>query len=80
MLKICPSTHHSDQGTSFLSIDPRRKQITVFDPTASGIPTSAHRKTSAPKMFAFDAVFSPDDSQVDSVHCNDLPPLLPLLK
>ncbi|VDI10876.1 kinesin family member 26 [Mytilus galloprovincialis] len=63
MLKICPSTHHSDQGTSFLSIDPRRKQITVFDPTASGIPTSAHRKTSAPKMFAFDAVFSPDDSQ-----------------
>ncbi|XP_052058492.1 uncharacterized protein LOC127698847 isoform X2 [Mytilus californianus] len=63
MLKICPSTHHSDQGTSFLSIDPRRKQVTVFDPTASGIPTSAHRKTSAPKMFAFDAVFSPDDSQ-----------------
>lgn len=67
MLKICPSQHYGEQGTTFLAIDPRKKQVTVFDPTpGSGFSTAAHRRASAaaPKMFAFDAVFSPDDSQV----------------
>lgn len=63
MLKICASAQ-GDTGARFLSVDPHRKQITIFDPSASGYVTSANRRTgiAAPKMFAFDAVFSPDDS------------------
>lgn len=55
-------------NSSFLNVDNRKKQITVYDLSAGGGPTSpAERRTagvSAPKMFAFDAIFSPDDSQV----------------
>lgn len=66
MLKICAEGSHSEQAQSCLSIDPRKKQVTVFDPSSVGVTTSSHRRTTpvAPKMFAFDAVFSPDDSQV----------------
>ena len=69
MLKICTpggGQGQGEQGASFLSADPRKKQVTVFDPSASGYVTSANRKagTSAPKMFAFDSVFTPDDSLV----------------
>ncbi|KAK3772699.1 hypothetical protein RRG08_016110 [Elysia crispata] len=69
MLKICTpggGQGQGEQGSSFLSADPRKKQVTVFDPSASGYVTSANRKagTSAPKMFAFDSVFTPDDSLV----------------
>ncbi|RUS91117.1 hypothetical protein EGW08_001142, partial [Elysia chlorotica] len=67
MLKICMpggGQGQGEQGSSFLSADPRKKQVTVFDPSASGYVTSANRKagTSAPKIFAFDSVFTPDDS------------------
>ncbi len=67
MLRICPM--EINQSESFLSIDPRKKQVTVYDPAQSGIMTSAHRKPGAnpPKMFGFDACFSQDDSMV-SVH------------
>lgn len=55
-------------NSSFLNVDSRKKQITVYDLSSGGPPTSpAERRTagvSAPKMFAFDAIFSPDDSQV----------------
>ncbi|XP_062588901.1 kinesin-like protein KIF26B isoform X4 [Saccostrea cucullata] len=63
MLKICSE----GQAQSCLSIDPRKKQVTVFDPSTVGVTTSSHRRTTptAPKMFAFDAVFSPDDSQTE---------------
>ncbi|KAI8788459.1 kinesin protein KIF26A [Biomphalaria glabrata] len=65
MLKICNATgSQGEQGASFLSPDPRKKQVTVFDPTASGYMTSANRRAGAavPKMFAFDSVYTPDDS------------------
>ena len=66
MLRIVASNSHGDQASSFLTIDTRNKQVTVHDPAASGYATSAaHRKAAmAPKMFAFDAVFSPDDCLV----------------
>ncbi len=64
MLRICPM--EINQSESFLSIDPRKKQVTVYDPAQSGIMTSAHRKPgiNPPKMFGFDACFSQDDSMV----------------
>lgn len=71
MLKICTEGSHSEQAQSCLSIDPRKKQVTVFDPSTVGVTLSSHRRTTpvAPKMFAFDAVFSPDDSQVNWSRC-----------
>ncbi|XP_070179589.1 kinesin-like protein KIF26B isoform X2 [Littorina saxatilis] len=65
MLRVTASPGaQGDASSRFLTIDPHRKQITVFDPSASGYVTSANRRTgiAAPKMFAFDAVFTPDDS------------------
>lgn len=65
MLRICPSDGH--QTGSFLSLDARKKQVTVYDPSHSGFATSAHRRAgAAPKMFAFDAIFSQDDSMVST--------------
>ncbi|XP_013390398.1 kinesin-like protein KIF26B [Lingula anatina] len=63
MLRIAPTDISNDTG-SILSSDPRKKQVTVYDPSTSGYATSAHRRTgaAAPKMFAFDQVFSQDDS------------------
>lgn len=71
MLKICTEGSHSEQAQSCLSIDPRKKQVTVFDPSTVGVTLSSHRRATpvAPKMFAFDAVFSPDDSQVNWSRC-----------
>ncbi|ESO85460.1 hypothetical protein LOTGIDRAFT_107821 [Lottia gigantea] len=67
MLRICSPIipgQTEQGGRSFLTIDPRRKQVTVHDPAASGYITSSNRRAAvaAPKMFAFDGVFSPDDS------------------
>ena len=77
MLRIVSTNNHSDQAASFLTIDTRNKQVTVHDPAASGYATSvAHRKAAmAPKMFAFDAVFSPDDCLVSNLmsHAVELP-------
>ena len=70
MLRICPVEGGASGGgaDTFLSIDQWKKQVTLFDPAQSGFVTSAHRRAGAaaapPKMFAFDAVFSQDDSMV----------------
>ncbi|GAB1604540.1 kinesin-like protein KIF26B [Argonauta hians] len=59
------STSGGDHTSLVLSVDDRKKQITLQDPTASGCMSMAtQRRTGfvAPKTFAFDAVFPPDDS------------------
>lgn len=54
--------------TSFFSVDKRRKQVTLFDPAACGgsaaAPEDRRVGVAAPKMFAFDAIFTQEDSQV----------------
>ncbi|XP_067119861.1 kinesin-like protein CG14535 isoform X1 [Centruroides vittatus] len=64
MLRLCPTSESSD---SFLTIDSRKKQVTVYDPLSCGTSTPVERRAgvSAPKMFAFDAVFSQDDTQAE---------------
>lgn len=66
ILRVVSNNYHGENAASFLNIDTRNKQVTVYDPAASGYATSvAHRKAAmAPKMFAFDGVCSPDDSLV----------------
>ncbi len=68
MMRICPSLGivDSSESLSFLKVDTRKKQLTLYDPSLNTQPTSVHRRVvlPAPKMFAFDAVFSQDASQV----------------
>ncbi|GFW66807.1 kinesin-like protein KIF26B [Trichonephila clavipes] len=54
-------------NSSFLNIDGRKKQITVYDLSSNDQSSPAERRTgvSAPKMFAFDTIFSPDDAQAE---------------
>jgi kinesin family protein 26 len=74
MLRIWPAqgAQRSAESASFLKVDPRKKQVTLYDP-AAGPPGSAglrHAATAAvPKMFAFDAVFPQDSEQVRLVEC-----------
>ncbi|KAK2104850.1 Kinesin-like protein kif26a [Saguinus oedipus] len=70
MLRIWPAqgAQRSAEAMSFLKVDPRRKQVILYDP-AAGPPGSAgpRRATTAavPKMFAFDAVFPQDSEQAE---------------
>ncbi|KFQ98974.1 Kinesin-like KIF26A, partial [Nipponia nippon] len=69
MVRICPSqgAHETSESMSFLKVDPRKKQITFYDPVASGPSNAGHRRgvVAVPKMFAFDAVFPQDASQAE---------------
>ncbi|CAD7688493.1 unnamed protein product [Nyctereutes procyonoides] len=70
MLRIWPAqgAQHSAESTSFLKVDPRKKQVTLFDPAAGPPGSSGPRRpasAAAPKMFAFDAVFPQDSEQAE---------------
>ncbi|XP_077094623.1 kinesin-like protein KIF26A isoform X2 [Siphateles boraxobius] len=69
MMRICPSLGvvDSSESMSFLKVDTRKKQLTLYDPLVNTQQTSVHRRAvlPAPKMFAFDAVFSQDASQAE---------------
>ncbi|XP_068803747.1 kinesin-like protein KIF26A [Struthio camelus] len=69
MVRICPSqgAHETSESMSFLKVDPRKKQITLYDPATSGPSNVGHRRgvVAVPKMFAFDAVFPQDASQAE---------------
>ncbi|CAK9821011.1 Kinesin-like protein CG14535 [Anthophora plagiata] len=62
MLKVSPG-----DGGSFFNADKRKKQVTLVDPTAGQSSSSEDRRptVAAPKMFAFDAIFTEEDSQTE---------------
>ncbi|MEQ2209869.1 Kinesin-like protein kif26b [Xenoophorus captivus] len=71
MVRVCP-TSQSDaaESSSFLKVDPRKKQITIMDPSTNQTPSAASQKRAGanhipPKMFTFDAAFPPDASQAE---------------
>ncbi|XP_037082774.1 kinesin-like protein CG14535 [Pollicipes pollicipes] len=56
------------QPSSHFSVDPRRKQVTLVDPSAAAgtvAPESRRLGVAAPKMFAFDGVYDCDDPQTE---------------
>ncbi|XP_034945741.1 uncharacterized protein [Chelonus insularis] len=57
----------SGKGGSFFNADKRKKQVTLIDPTAGQSSTAEDRRptVAAPKMFAFDAIFTEEDSQIE---------------
>ncbi|XP_029032702.2 uncharacterized protein LOC114871226 isoform X2 [Osmia bicornis bicornis] len=62
MLKVSPG-----EGGSFFNADKRKKQVTLIDPTAGQSSSADDRRptVAAPKMFAFDAIFTEEDSQTE---------------
>ncbi|XP_030052321.1 kinesin-like protein KIF26B [Microcaecilia unicolor] len=68
MVRICSTlAKDTSESSSFLKIDPRKKQITLYDPLSCGGPSAFQKRGSQvpPKMFAFDAVFPQDASQAE---------------
>ncbi|XP_053331404.1 kinesin-like protein KIF26A [Spea bombifrons] len=69
MVRICPSqgSHHTSESMSFLKVDSRKKQVTLYDPSFCGQSILGHRKAvvAAPKIFAFDSVFPQEASQAE---------------
>ncbi|KAK9708307.1 hypothetical protein QE152_g27278 [Popillia japonica] len=69
MLRVSTPASGGETGSSngFFSLDKRKKQVTLLDPSTCGgsaAPEDRRVGVAAPKMFAFDAIFSQDDSQV----------------
>ncbi|XP_036133484.1 kinesin-like protein KIF26B [Molossus molossus] len=68
MLRICSTlARDTSESSSFLKVDPRKKQITLYDPLACGGQNAFPKRGNQvpPKMFAFDAVFPQDASQAE---------------
>ncbi|XP_011811163.1 PREDICTED: kinesin-like protein KIF26B [Colobus angolensis palliatus] len=68
MLRICSTlARDTSESSSFLKVDPRKKQITLYDPLTCGGQNAFQKRGSQvpPKMFAFDAVFPQDASQAE---------------
>lgn len=72
MLRLCSSVDPSSRDTvaaacspSFMELDSRKKQVTIYEPRNPSLSLTEERclGIAAPKMFAFDNVFSSDDSQ-----------------
>uniref|UniRef100_A0A8C2VD79 Kinesin family member 26A n=1 Tax=Chinchilla lanigera TaxID=34839 RepID=A0A8C2VD79_CHILA len=70
MLRIWPTqgAQRSAESASFLKVDPRKKQVTLYDPVsgpAGGVGLRRAATTAVPRMFAFDAVFPADSEQAE---------------
>uniref|UniRef100_K7FCZ3 Kinesin family member 26B n=1 Tax=Pelodiscus sinensis TaxID=13735 RepID=K7FCZ3_PELSI len=68
MVRICSTVaRDTSESSSFLKVDPRKKQITLYDPLSCGGQNTFQKRGNQvpPKMFAFDAVFPQDASQAE---------------
>lgn len=71
MLRISESSLAADGSQPhYLSIDKKKRQITLTDPTTTSAPSTAASqerapKVAAPKIFAFDNLFTDEDVQSD---------------
>lgn len=56
-------------GTQTFNLDKRKKQVSLCENAAAATTAPEDRKVgvAAPKMFAFDAIFSQDDPQVTGI-------------
>lgn len=55
----------AEPGNNFMSVDKKHRQLTLIDPNAPPASDGSRRVgVAAPKMFAFDALFTQEDSQV----------------
>lgn len=72
MLRVSDNPPESEKNVSYLSIDKKKRQVTLSEPSPTGQSSQSSSTNvqdrgpmvSAPKMFAFDAMHTSDDSQV----------------
>lgn len=67
MLRVSDNQPEGEKSDSYLTIDKKKRQVTLSEPTTAQSSTSAQERgpmVSAPKMFAFDALHTSEDSQV----------------
>ena len=71
-LRVANSKISDEKKGSFLNLDKKKKQVTFLDPDVRDRITATHEQecqrrvdVSAPKMFAFDGVFTEEDGQND---------------
>ncbi|XP_063822889.1 kinesin-like protein CG14535 [Ostrinia nubilalis] len=68
MLRVgAPGEGPFTSGSQTFSLDKRKKQVSLCEnqPAAAAAPEDRRVGVAAPKMFAFDAIFSQDDSQTE---------------
>ncbi|XP_031436924.1 kinesin-like protein KIF26A isoform X2 [Clupea harengus] len=71
MVRMCPmpGSRDTSESMSFLKVDSHKKQLTLLEPSPNSPSTSSataqRRSAAAPKMFAFDAIFTQDASQAE---------------
>lgn len=68
MLRVS-DTHNDPEQPHFMSVDKKKRQVTLTDPAAaSNMAASSSQErgpmVAAPKMFAFDSLFTAEDQQV----------------
>ncbi|KAF2350632.1 Kinesin motor domain [Trinorchestia longiramus] len=66
VLRVSPLVRLLDHEAAVLALDKKRRQVTLVDPLAPA-PRDPRLGVVAPKMFAFDQVYSQDDPQSDVV-------------
>lgn len=70
MLRVSDNQPEGEKPVSYLSIDKKKRQVTLSEPTSTQTPQTSTNvqdrapMVSAPKMFAFDALHTSEDSQV----------------
>ncbi|RZF36764.1 hypothetical protein LSTR_LSTR005077 [Laodelphax striatellus] len=66
MLKVA-NVDENEASSPYISVDSKRKQVTVFDSACPPSPFTDDRRqrVSAPKVFAFDAIFTSSDTQAE---------------
>ena len=77
MLRVS-DTHSDSEHPHFMTVDKKKRQVTLTDPAAAAnsmaaASTSQERgpMVAAPKMFAFDSLFTTEDQQVSLTVCRN---------
>ena len=74
MLRCSDNPPEAEEPTSYLTIDKKKRQVTLSEPSSGQANTSSATvqergpMVSAPKMFAFDSMFTADDAQVNYIY------------
>ncbi|KAB7498610.1 hypothetical protein Anas_10874 [Armadillidium nasatum] len=69
-LRVTPSVLIGKGESSIISLDKKRRQVTIVEPQNPA--TQDRVGVSAPKMFAFDQIYSRDDDQYIYLLYNDI--------
>lgn len=73
MLRISDSPPNDPDVANYLSVDKKKRQVTLSEPimsaTPAGVASERGPMVAAPKIFAFDSLFTAEDAQVSLKCC-----------